>query len=282
MGRFSNSLELAKQSWAVLKADKELAVIPAVSAIASTLLTLAFMGAVFFTLDPTTSSVTGERSYSVTPLTYGIGFIGTFFVAIVTAYFSGALVAGAYQRLTGHDPTLSSAFAMAWERFTPLTGWALLSATVGMIISTIQNRGGIFGAIAGRLAEFAWRVGSFLAVPVIIVEGTGPMESLSRSVALLKQTWGENLIAQAGFGILSFLIGLPVLVIGGLTIPLVPWLGIAIIVVWLVVSGVVLSALNGIYRTALYLYATGQQSPWFDQRVLQAAFRPKAAGRRGW
>lgn len=280
MGRFSNSWELAKQSWAVLKADKELAVIPVISAISSTLLALVFMGAIYSTLDPTTSTVTGERAFTVTPLTYGISFIATVFIAIATSFFSGALVAGAYQRLTGENPTLSSSFAVAWERFTQLTGWALLSAVVGTILSAIQNRGGIFGAIAGRLAEFAWRVGSFLAVPVIIVEGAGPLQALSKSVAMLKQTWGENLIGQVGFGLVSLVIGLPVLLIGGLTIPLVPWLGIAIIVVWLVISNVIMAALNGIYRTALYLYATGQQTPWFDQRVLQQAFVPKAAGRR--
>jgi hypothetical protein len=153
---------------------------------------------------------------------------------------------------------------------------------VGTIISAIQNRGGLLGAIGGRLAELAWRVGSFLAIPVIIVEGVGPFAALSNSVALLKRTWGENLIAQFGFGLLGFLAMLPVFLIGGLTVPLVPVLGIAIIVIGAVVISIVVSTLNGIYRTALYLYGMGRPSPLFDQRALASAFTVKAGGSRRW
>lgn len=40
---------------------------------------------------------------------------------------------------------------------------------------------------------------------------------------------------------------------------------------------VVITTLTGIYRTALYLYATTGRAPaGFDQQVMASAFRPKS------
>ena len=69
----------------------------------------------------------------------------------------------------------------------------------------------------------AWEIVTWLAVPVVVVEGTGAIDSLKRSAGLFKTTWGENLVAQAGFGILGLVLMLPALVIAmlvGVAIPL--------------------------------------------------------------
>ena len=47
-------------------------------------------------------------------------------------------------------------------------------------------------------------------------------------------------------------------------------------VIWLVVSATVVAALSGIYRTALYRFATsGEISPDFAGTDFQAAFEPR-------
>ena len=43
MGRISNTIHMAKSSWAVLKADKELLVLPAMSALATLVVAATFL-----------------------------------------------------------------------------------------------------------------------------------------------------------------------------------------------------------------------------------------------
>ena len=54
-----------------------------------------------------------------------------------------------------------------------------------------------------------------------------------------------------------------------------PPVGIALLVVWIAVSSTIIATLNGIYRTALYLYADGRAVQGFDQETLAGAFRPR-------
>ena len=87
--------------------------------------------------------------------------------------------------------------------------WSLLTGTVGLVLNTIQQRAGLLGGIVVRAIGMAWQIVTWLAVPVIVVEGTGPVTSLKRSAHLFRQTWGENLIGQVGFGLVGFVFMAP-------------------------------------------------------------------------
>jgi hypothetical protein len=274
MRRLANSWALAKSSWAVLKADKELAVIPVISFVCTIVVMALAGGAVWLTLDPTSQA--GETEITPTPFTYVVGAVGYLLITFVVTYFAAVLVSGAYQRLTGGDPTLASAFSQASSRIGPLFLWSMLTGTVGLILQALRDRAGFLGQIVVRLVGMAWEIVTWLAVPVVVVEGTGPVDSLKRSASLFKQTWGENLVAQGGFGILGLLVVLPALLVIFVVVPAIPIAGIAIAAIWIAVTSVVLSALNGIYRTALYLFASRGQAPAaFSSEELQAAFQPK-------
>lgn len=275
-GRFANSMDLLKSSWAVLRSDKELTVIPVVNTVISAVIAVGIGAGVFLTVHRTWDARSGTYAYSAGPVTYVVGIVGYFLITLVVTFFTGALVAGAHQRLTGGDPTLGSSFGAAAKRFPQLLGWALLSGTVGYLLRALRERLGIVGALLGGVLEFAWEVITWLAIPSIIVEGNGPVTTLKTSARLLKSTWGENLIGQFGFGIVGFLAVLPGLLVGGLLTAIVPMVGIPVIILWVVVVSVVITTLTGIYRTALYLYATTGRAPaGFDQQVMASAFRPK-------
>lgn len=286
MGRFQRSVELAKQSWAVLKTDKELMVIPVVGFLVTVVVGVLVGAGVFLTLHESTQLTTNSLggTYEATtlepsPVTFVVGAVGLYLLTFVSIFFSAVLVAGAYERLTGGNPSLGSAFSRAASRLPQIMGWTVLAGTVNLILSQIENRG-IIGAVVGNLFEAAWRVATWLAVPVIIVEGPGPWTSLKRAATLFKQTWGENLIAQAGFGLIGFLAFLPGILLAVGLGALVPVAGVLLGVIWLCVVATVLSALTGIFKTALYLYATGHQNPWFDQQLMAASFGPKTGLRR--
>lgn len=286
MGRFQRSTELAKQSWAVLKTDKELMVIPVVGFVVTVIVGVLFGAGIFLTLHESTQLTTTALgdSYQATtlepsPLTFVVGAVGLYVLTFTSIFFSAVLVAGAYERLTGGDPSLGSAFARASSRLPQILGWTVLAGTVNLIIQQIESRG-IIGSIVGNLFDAAWRIATWLAIPVIVIEGPGPWTSLKRAATLFKQTWGENLIAQAGFGIIGFLAFLPGILVAVGIGAVVPIAGVLVGIVWLGVVATVLSALTGIFKTALYLYATGHQNPWFDQQLMAASFAPKSGLRR--
>lgn len=285
MSRLSNSWALAKQSWAVLKADKELALIPVFSFVVTIAAIAAVGGGIWFSLHEVTDLRTGDTSFEPTPLTYVVGAVGYLLITFIVTFFAAVLVSGAHQRLTGGDPTLGSAFGQATSRIGQIFGWAMLTGTVGLVLQALRERLGFLGDIVVNLVGAAWDIVTWLAVPVVVVEGTGPVTSLKRAAGLFKQTWGENLAAQAGFGILGFLLVLPAILIAvvlGAALPSAVGVatGIAIAAVWIAIVSVVLSALNGIFRSALYLYATGQTTEgYFSPEVMAGAFGPKR-GRR--
>ena len=141
------------------------------------------------------------------------------------------------------------------------------------------------GRIVAGLLGLAWTVATFLVVPVLASEEIGPMEAVKRSVELLKRTWGENLIGNAGigvvFGLLSFvlIVVMGALVVGALTTESLPLIvaAIAVAVVSLIVLALVQASLQGIYSAALYQYAEeGKVGGGFDQALLEQAFRTKS------
>ena len=53
----------------------------------------------------------------------------------------------------------------------------------------------------------AWSLVTFLAVPVIAIEGTGPFETLKRSASLFRERWGQQITGNIAIGGAVFLLG---------------------------------------------------------------------------
>jgi hypothetical protein len=280
MSRFQTSWEIAKRSWAVLKSDKTLAWFPVLSALAS-LVVFAVIGGLIAVAGIDSKS-TGD---SLQPIGWVLVVVAYLALAMVQTYFLAGLVAGADLRLRGNDSTVRTALDVANARLHRLLPWAIVTATVTMILQAIEERFGIVGRIVAGLVGLAWNLVTFLVVPILVLEDLGVGDALKRSKDLFKKTWGENVIGQGGLGIVGFLAMLPGLILiaigaaigtAGLIV-----LG-AVGVVWILVSAVVVSALSGIYRTALYHFAAHGQVPGaFSDLDLHDAFRPRRLGRGG-
>ena len=274
MQRIRNSWELGKISWSVLRSDKTLAVFPVLSGIATVILLLSFGGLVAATGVDDRGDTEGLKAIGYVYV--GVAYIA---VAFVTTYFLGALVHAANERLNGRDARFGESLGAATDKVHRLLPWALVQATVSMVLNALERQGWV-GQIIASLLGTAWSVLTFLTVPILMLEDLGPIDGLKRSGRLLKQTWGENITAQAGIGLLGFVAMLPALLIIGLAVSS----GSAALAVtagvlggiWLVVVFVVMSAMSGIYRTALYRFTVdGQAPPAFAGVDLGDAFQER-------
>jgi hypothetical protein len=279
MGKLSNSISLAKESFSVLKQDKELAAIPLVSAITCGVVALAVGGAMLLTVDQVASTVDGQDDFAATPATWVVGIVGLFILGMIAQFFAATLVAGANERLEGGNPTLGSAISKASTRVAPVLGWAALNSTVGVVLNAIRDKAGFIGDIVVGMIGAAWGVVTWLVLPIIIVEGIGPIAAVKRSAVLLKSTWGENLFAQMGLGLVGFLVMLPGILLFGAVSFAIPLAGSPLLIIWIAVIGSIMSALGAIYRTALYRFAVGLPTgEAFSNAELVGAFAVKKSG----
>ena len=273
MGRISNTIALAKVSWRVLRKDRELLLIPVLSFLASIAVLALIWLPTLSTID--TSALAGE-SEDPGALLLLVGIITAMALSIISVFFNGALVAGAHERLSGGDPTVRSAVGRAFSRLPGLLPWAILTGTVGLILQAARERAGWLGRFVVNMVGMAWQTATFLVVPAIVIDDHGAVSGLKASAALLKRTWGENIAARVGFGLLGFVAIIPAVLVvvatgalGGAALVL----GILVAVPYLALVVVVLTALNAVFQTALYLYATtGSVPAGFDDSNLQASF----------
>jgi hypothetical protein len=280
MGKFSNSMRLVEASWQVLKADKELIVFPIVSAIAAAIVALLFaiplwVSGFFDRLDDNGASNGGV---------YVVLFAFYLVLYTVINFCNAALVGAALIRLRGGDPTASDGFRIAARRLGPIVGYAVIGATLGVVLQAIRNRSGIVGDIIAGITEIAWGLVTYLVVPVLVVEEVGPIEAIQRSGSLLKRTWGEQVIGNAGIGLVVGLFFVLAAMLGGILIAVGSSIGgVVLAVIIAVLVGLVLAAmiavgasLKGIYTAALYRYAAeGDASTYFPADLIRNAFVPK-------
>ncbi len=280
--RWSRSWELVKASWNVLRSDKELLIFPIISMIGSIFVSILF-ALPFFTVG-VTQTVRGNEDLPINIAGYILLFI--YYVVLYTVIFfcNTALVGAAMIRLSGGDPTVSSGFEIASKKINHILGYALISATVGVVLRAVSERGGIIGQIASSLVGMAWNIATFLVVPVLVVEDIGPIDAVKRSGALLKKTWGEQIVGNLGmglvFGLLFFVLMLVFFGLFALAIAAESTTVIILVIIAAVASFVLLgllsSTLQGIYQAAVYRFAMGEDvSSFFDPNMVQAAFKPK-------
>jgi hypothetical protein len=267
MGRFARSWHMFKASWRVLRSRKELAVFPVFSGIAGLAVAVVFLTPALFTLDPD-----GRPTFGSWALLVGF-YLCSAYVAI---FFNTALISQANIALNGGDPSVAGGLKVAGSHWLRILPWALLSATVSMILRAIEERLGFLGRIITGMVGMAWTLVTYLVLPVLVLERSGTKESIKRSVALFRNTWGENVLGNAGIGVFGFLLFLPAMALfvlgvlaGGATLAVC--FGIAVL--WGLLVGITVAALSGIYQTALYRYAAeGTTPPAFADADLGHAF----------
>lgn len=287
--RMSRSWALAKASAGVLRDDKELLILPVVSGVCLILVAAAFIAPAYFTglLDAAIQDADTGQNADQAMSVAGYVWLFAFYLVqyFVIIFFNTALVGAALMRLDGGNPTLGTAIGIATSRIGTIAGYAVISATIGVILRFIGERFGFIGRIVESLVGVGWAISTFLVVPVIVARDVGPVDAVKQSASLLRKSFGENIIGSGGIGLVFTLLVLAAGFAGaGLTFavfeatgsPVVAALPAAATV--LVVGGLIVfaSALGSVYSAAVYRYADGQSTPrGMDDALLAGAFHAK-------
>jgi len=271
----SRSFNLIKESWRVISLDKEILLFPVLSGVALLFILLSFVLPALF-LSSSRAAFSG-----------GLLLVGLFLFYLlcyfVVIYFNTALITCARIRLTGGNPVFMDGIRNANAHLVPIFIWAMISATVGLVLHLLQERAGFIGQIIIGLIGAAWSLITYFAIPVMIFEEKGPVEAIKQSASLFRKTWGETLIGQVSIGIVFVILGvvgmIPVvlaLMSGSFTLFIIL---LAVFIIYAAILMVIGSSLQGVYNTALYLYATtGNVPEAYSKELIENAFAPKQVG----
>lgn len=284
-GTFSRSFTLVGQCFKVLKKDKELVLFPILSGLFMIpVYTLLFLPILLTVINKQTNFLFGPNGWSGYALL--LLFLFYFLSFLVVIFFNTALIGCAQIRLMGDDPSFMDGIKIAFKNFGKIVVWALVSATVGVILKVIMERSSWIGKILAAIFGMAWSLLTFFVIPVMIFENKGVFSSIKESGKLFTKTWGENFVGSATIGLVFFIVGILVfilLIIIGAVIMQNSGFALAYVVVagvlllYIVASSILSSSLNGIFVSALYTYArTGKITEPFSYDTVQMAFEKKS------
>ena len=283
MSRMSNSWAMMKASATVLRLDTELLVFPLLSGLATILVTASFVAPIVYFGGFEALGTLDDLGY----VAYAGGFLYYLLLYTVFFFFNTGLVGATLIRLDGGDPTVSDGMGIAWKRLPAILEYAAVSATLGVVLRAVEERVGALGRMVVGFIGISWSLATYLTVPVLVSRDVGALDAIKESASVLKKTWGEQVVGNAGIGLASFILfalmtaaAVPLIMLASsiseaLVIPVMVSFACGFFILVLVTA-----ALKGIYSAALYRFATtGGAGEHFDAAMMEQAFRPK---RKRW
>ncbi len=271
MSRIRRGWDLTKKSWGLLRDNPALLRFPLYGGVATILCAIIVVGPGLYLIEDDKAAFGGP-----------LAVIGFYLLAMIGTYFSVGLAAAADMIFQGREANVADGLAVARTRFAQIAGWAAVSATIGLVLSALENQGAV-GEIVGRLLAVGWSLITFLAVPVIALEGTGPFQTLKRSAGLFGSRWGQQVTGNIAIGGAVLLFGvLPsalLIFVGFLIWASAGFAGALLLVIGVIglaISMLISSALSNIFGVALYRYALdGNAVGGFTAQELESAVRTK-------
>jgi predicted Zn finger-like uncharacterized protein len=276
--RFQNGITLLGCTWRVLITDKHLLVFPIISGLLFVVVLAVFVVPLVTLVDWTqqVAANNGRKPLWLYPFGFGLAFALHF----VKTFCKMALVQCALLRFTGSESSVGAGFGGAFIRIPQVFTWALVSATLGLILNVIEAIHKKIGEAVREIVGAAWGTLTYFVVPIMMAKGNFPFPAIGRSVTLLCEVWGKANENNLGLRYVLRLLLIPVvlLLLAGLYFwwKTGVWLCILPGVIALLLHMAIGAALDMILSTALYRYAaTGKVPRPFDPDLMAVAFAPK-------
>ncbi len=260
MGKISRGWKLTKLSLRIIRKDKEILLLPLISALVTILLLASFIGGIFISTGFDSVMEGGGAALFFVGL--AAFYLMSYFISI---FFNAAIIGCATIRLEGGDPTVKDGIRIAMSNIGRIFLWAIVAATVGVIIKSIQQRVGFIGKLIMGALGVTWTLVTYFVVPVLIYEKVGPWAAMKRSASMIRKSWGETVVGTLGLGIIFALLAIPGVlfiiigaVLGGFTGAIA---GTVIAIVYWLVLAMIHTAAQSVLVAALYKYANTGQIP---------------------
>ena len=278
MSGWAQSRELTRQSWAILRGNGYLLAYPALGVVASAVPFAVVVAGIFF--------IASDRNW----IGWALVVVGFYFITLVTSLFQAGLVVSVAAEMQGGSSSVGHGLGTAFGRFGRIARWAFVSTVVSLLIGALRgnNDGGIvsviFRNVLAAAADVMWQLITFFVMPAMMLDDLGMIDAIKKSAATFKARWGTQLSGGVRIGgligLLAILPGILAVVGGALLTMAGAWsIGIPIAVIGLVVvliAGLVLSAMRGVFSVALYRYATqGVVEGGFTEQQLASAVSVK-------
>lgn len=189
--------------------------------------------------------------------------IGIYPMTFLSVFFNVALAGAAVASFEGRPIGVREALGISWSRLGRIAQWSLLAAGVGLVLEQLASRIPGAGRLASWLLGAAWSLATIFAVPLLALEGPGPLETAKRSVHLIRSKWGEGIVGLVSIGAWTVVVMVPVGILLGIGVSVRdrdPTAGAALIAIGvgavLLVSALSL-ATRQVFSVALYRYASG-------------------------
>jgi hypothetical protein len=276
--RMRQGWQLTKKSWGVVRSRPQLARLPLIGGALALIAVVVVAGP---------GLVLASSSSDATRLTgYVLIAIGAYAASFLVIYYNVILAAVANDALEGREPDLAAARAAARIRIPMIAGWALVSALVSVLLAVLRDRGGVAGRIAASLGAAVWGLVTFLVIPVLALEGIGPIAAIKRSGTLVRQRWGQQVTGNfiiGGISGIATVLGVVVAALGVFLVTgggaggavfggLLVLIGLAIAIAAAVFGG----ATRGVFGVALYHFVTEDRAVGpFSSQDLASAARPR-------
>lgn len=275
LSRWRASWLLVKESWRFLRADSELLLVPVIATIMMVLL----FGILMVTL-LVTGMIDALQNDSALAVQGTIFIFGSYLItAFVVALSRAMVVHTVAKRAANADATLGQSFKVALRHASTLFLWAVISATVGILLRTITERFDRLGRFITAFLGAAWGVLTYFVVPAIVLDNKPALKAVTYSGEVFKKTWGESLITNISLGLVFFVLHLvaAILFLGTFMIsakvamPVIFILAGVLYVIFLFGAIAVQQVLESIVVTLLYVYATTDAPPAnFNPELLAA------------
>jgi hypothetical protein len=271
-GRIARSWRLTRAAWHVVRTDRSLLALAAISAVTGGIgLALIFILAGSFQHGRLKGD---ELALYALIFAYPLTFISVF--------FNTAIAAAAAAALEGRHLTVGEALAVPARKLGTIALWALIAAVVGVVLEQLSSRLPLGGSIAARLVGVGWSLASLFAIPVIALEDCSAPEALKRSSHIVKKRWGEGIggsLIIGAWGAIAVLGVIVVFVVAAVATNDVPAVRDAVIVLGVLALAAIVAlqlVVRQTFAVALYRYATdGSAQGPFAEGDLQSPFGRK-------
>lgn len=271
-GRIARSWRLSRAAWEVVRGDRSLLALAAISA-----MTGGIGLALIFVLSG--SFRAGHLQGDELAL---FALIFAYPLTFVSAFFNTAIAAAAAAALDGRHLSLGEALAVPLRKLGTVALWSLIAAVVGFVLEQLISRLPLGGSIAARIVGVGWSLASLFAIPILALEDCSAPEALKRSAGVVKKRWGESVGGNVIIGawtVIAILGVVVVFAVAAVATNDVPAVRDAVIVLGVLALAAIVAVqlvVRQTFAVALYRYATGGTAPGpFAESDLQSPFGRK-------